>query len=134
VVNKKNVKRYENGFEIHSVKMGDPQGKLAKAGKQVKVRYVGRLKSNGKEFDKSGNKPFTFRLGEWLLCHCWLCPGQPATSGSIQSSSGRYQQAWPALGACRLLGSGQQLGSEASVSWRCNNGSMDNQSTSPPHW
>jgi len=27
-------------------------------------RYVGRLKSNGKVFDKTGAKPFAFRLGE----------------------------------------------------------------------
>lgn len=27
------------------------------------LRYIGRLK-NGKVFDKTGNKPFTFRLGE----------------------------------------------------------------------
>jgi FKBP-type peptidyl-prolyl cis-trans isomerase len=27
-------------------------------------RYVGRLKSNGKVFDKTDKKPFAFRLGE----------------------------------------------------------------------
>jgi hypothetical protein len=35
---KKNVRVFENGFEIHNVKMGDPHGKLAKGGKSVKVR------------------------------------------------------------------------------------------------
>lgn len=28
-------------------------------------RYVGRLKSNGRVFDKTDKKPFAFRLGEW---------------------------------------------------------------------
>jgi FKBP-type peptidyl-prolyl cis-trans isomerase len=56
------VKKFENGFEIHSTKMGDPHGKLAKSGKRVSVRYVGRLK-NGKVFDKTDKKPFQFRLG-----------------------------------------------------------------------
>lgn len=41
VSSKKGVKRYENGFEVHNVKMGDPHGKLAKAGKQVRgVQHV----------------------------------------------------------------------------------------------
>ncbi len=43
---------------------GRPDGKLAKAGKKVLMRYVGKLKSNGKVFDETkGNKTFTFRLG-----------------------------------------------------------------------
>ena len=38
------------------------------AGKRVKVRYVGRLASNGKVFDQTkGNKSFAFRLGEMLV-------------------------------------------------------------------
>jgi FKBP-type peptidyl-prolyl cis-trans isomerase len=60
---KKGVKKFENGFEIHSTKMGDPHGKLAKSGKKVWVKYVGKLKS-GKVFDKTDKKPFQFRLGE----------------------------------------------------------------------
>lgn len=60
---KKAVKKFENGFEIHSTKMGDPHGKLAKSGKKVWVKYVGRLKT-GKVFDKTDKKPFQFRLGE----------------------------------------------------------------------
>jgi hypothetical protein len=35
---KKSVRVYENGFEVHNVKMGDPHGKLAKGGKTVKVK------------------------------------------------------------------------------------------------
>jgi hypothetical protein len=38
---KKNVRVFENGFEIHNSKMGDPHGKLAKGGKTVKVRCAG---------------------------------------------------------------------------------------------
>jgi hypothetical protein len=38
---KKNVRVFENGFEIHNSKMGDPHGKLAKGGKTVKVRCGG---------------------------------------------------------------------------------------------
>lgn len=55
--------RWENGFEIEEVKLGNPNGKLAKAGKKVMVQYTGRLKSNGKVFDQSRGKPFAFRLG-----------------------------------------------------------------------
>lgn len=33
-------------------------------------RYVGRLKSNGKVFDKTGAKPFAFRLGEHASTGC----------------------------------------------------------------
>lgn len=41
--------------------MGQPEGKLAKAGQKVVVKYVGKLEKNGKVFDQ--NKSFTFRLG-----------------------------------------------------------------------
>ena len=34
---------------------GQPDGKLAKAGKKVLMRYVGKLKSNGKVFDQTGD-------------------------------------------------------------------------------
>ena len=35
---------------------------------QVKMKYVGRLASNGKVFDQTqGNKPFTFRLGVSIM-------------------------------------------------------------------
>eukprot|EP00195_Chlamydomonas_chlamydogama_P005861 CAMPEP_0202904994 /NCGR_PEP_ID=MMETSP1392-20130828/32009_1 /ASSEMBLY_ACC=CAM_ASM_000868 /TAXON_ID=225041 /ORGANISM="Chlamydomonas chlamydogama, Strain SAG 11-48b" /LENGTH=452 /DNA_ID=CAMNT_0049592893 /DNA_START=45 /DNA_END=1403 /DNA_ORIENTATION=- len=69
--NKKNVRRWENGFEIEEVKMGNANGKLAKAGKRVLVQYVGRLKSNGKVFDKSSGKPFSFRLGVGEVIKGW---------------------------------------------------------------
>ena len=66
---KKGVRRWENGFEIHEQQMGDPHGKLARAGKKVEVRYVGKL-ANGKIFDQTkGKATFKFRLGE--LRWCW---------------------------------------------------------------
>ena len=35
------------------------------------VQYVGRLASNGKEFDRSGGKPFGFRLGRGEVIKGW---------------------------------------------------------------
>ncbi len=52
---------------VPQVKLGKPDGKLAKAGKKVAVEYVGKLKKNGKVFDQSGGKPFVFRLGAHRL-------------------------------------------------------------------
>jgi hypothetical protein len=61
---KKGVRRWENGFEIHELKMGDPHGKLARAGKKVEVKYIGKL-ANGKVFDETkGKSTFKFRLGK----------------------------------------------------------------------
>ena len=46
------------------VVQGRPDSKLAKPGKKVVVKYVGKLKSTGKIFDQTqGNRTFTFRLG-----------------------------------------------------------------------
>ena len=43
---------------------GRPDAKLAKSGKKVAVRYVGKLKSNGKIFDQTkGAATFSFRVG-----------------------------------------------------------------------
>ena len=47
-------------------------GKEAKAGVLVEVNYVGRLASNGKEFDSNrGKKPFSFRLGQGAVIQGW---------------------------------------------------------------
>lgn len=60
----KGKKTFPNGFVIENVAMGDPAGKLAKAGKKVLVKYVGKLQKTGKVFDQTkGSKPFAFRLG-----------------------------------------------------------------------
>lgn len=60
----KGIKKFENGFIVENVSMGDPAGKLAKGGKKVVVKYVGKLAKTGKIFDQTkGNKTFSFRLG-----------------------------------------------------------------------
>ena len=59
----KRIRRFANGFEIEDLKKGLPDGKLAKAGKKVFVKYVGKLK-NGTVFDRTkGNALFSFRAG-----------------------------------------------------------------------
>jgi len=45
---------------------------LAKKGKFISVYYSGKLKSNGKQFDKCiGGKPFKFRLGSGEVIKGW---------------------------------------------------------------
>ena len=61
---KPRVQRFENGFVVADVSMGQPEGKVAKAGRKVVVSYKGRLAKNGKQFDQSDAKGFTFRLGQ----------------------------------------------------------------------
>ena len=58
---KGSIQKWENGFQIERLAMGRPDGKLAKPGKKVVVKYRGTL-ANGKMFDES-KKPFSFRLG-----------------------------------------------------------------------
>lgn len=57
---------FDNGFEIHNVKMGDPHGKLAKGGKTVKVRWVWGvgLACVGAAGRLSGGKAVT--VGRWV--------------------------------------------------------------------
>ena len=43
--------------------MGEPEGKLAKPGRKVVVKYQGKLEKTGKTFDESKGKGFNFRLG-----------------------------------------------------------------------
>lgn len=67
----KRVRRYANGFEVEDVQMGSSTGKLAKPGKTVLVRYVGRLK-NGTVFDQTkGKSTFKFRLGVGEVIKGW---------------------------------------------------------------
>ena len=67
----KRTRRFANGFEIEDVKFGPGNGKLAKPGKKVVVKYVGRLK-NGTVFDSTkGNKTFAFRLGVGEVIKGW---------------------------------------------------------------
>jgi hypothetical protein len=68
---------------------GRPDGKLAKPGKKVVMRYIGRLKSNGKVFDQTkGTATFSFRLGV----------GEVIKGGWLGGGAGRQtcmRQRWP---------------------------------------
>ncbi len=46
-------------------------GKQARSGSRIKVSYLGKLKSNGKIFDASTKKPFSFRLGAGEVIRGW---------------------------------------------------------------
>lgn len=70
---KGSIQKWENGFQLERLAMGKPDGKLAKPGKKVVVRYRGSLQ-NGKVFDETkGNKTFSFRLGVASLLYL-SCP------------------------------------------------------------
>ena len=57
------------GVLIEDLKIGT--GRIAESGHKCTMGYVGRLKSNGKMFDASGNRPFTFRLGRSEVIRGW---------------------------------------------------------------
>lgn len=66
------VRSFPNGLVIEEVAMGKPDGKRASPGKQVSVRYIGKLKKNGKIFDSNvGRAPFKFRLGVGQVIKGW---------------------------------------------------------------
>ncbi|KAL9412116.1 hypothetical protein AB3S75_045688 [Citrus x aurantiifolia] len=66
------VRTFPNGLVIKEVAMGKPDGKRASPGKQVSVRYIGKLKKNGKIFDSNvGRAPFKFRLGVGEVIKGW---------------------------------------------------------------
>ncbi|CAH9059710.1 unnamed protein product [Cuscuta epithymum] len=66
------VRTYPNGLVIEELSMGKPDGKRAIAGKKVSVRYIGKLKKNGKIFDSNiGKAPFKFRLGIGEVIKGW---------------------------------------------------------------
>lgn len=80
---KGSVQKWENGFQIERLHVGKADGKLAKPGKKVIVKYKGTL-SNGKVFDETkGNKTFSFRLGE--CSQSWPEPQQLLTRLVSQS-------------------------------------------------
>ncbi|KNC87213.1 hypothetical protein SARC_00649 [Sphaeroforma arctica JP610] len=59
-----------SGTIVEDVKVGT--GAMAKKGKNVGMRYVGRLASNNKVFDQNtGGKPFRFRLGAGEVIKGW---------------------------------------------------------------
>ncbi|XP_031093853.1 peptidyl-prolyl cis-trans isomerase FKBP53 [Ipomoea triloba] len=66
------VRTYPNGLIIEELSMGKPDGKRASGGKKVSVRYIGKLKKNGKIFDSTvGKAPFKFRLGIGQVIKGW---------------------------------------------------------------
>lgn len=69
---KQRVRSFPNGFQIEELKQGPPEGKQAKPGKKVIVRYVGRLAASGKVFDQTqGGRTFSFRLGVGEVIKGW---------------------------------------------------------------
>jgi len=63
-----NVTKMPNGLIIEEIKLGE--GSLAKAGKQVGVKYAGFL-TNGKKFDSSLSAPFNFKFGTGEVIKGW---------------------------------------------------------------
>jgi FKBP-type peptidyl-prolyl cis-trans isomerase len=57
-----------DGLEYWDIKVGD--GAQAAPGQTVRVNYAGWL-DNGKEFDRSGDQPFTFNLGAHQVIKGW---------------------------------------------------------------
>jgi len=59
---KGNIKKHDNGLTTEDIVVGT--GARAKNKKNVSIRYIGTLTSNGKQFDaNTSGKPFTFKLG-----------------------------------------------------------------------
>ncbi|XP_054786429.1 peptidyl-prolyl cis-trans isomerase FKBP53 [Prosopis cineraria] len=66
------IRTFPNGLVVEELSMGKPDGKRATAGKQVSVRYIGKLQKNGKIFDSNiGRAPFKFRLGIGQVIKGW---------------------------------------------------------------
>lgn len=63
---------YPSGLVVEELKLGKPNGKQATPGKQVSVRYIGKLQKNGKIFDSNiGKAPFKFKLGRGEVIKGW---------------------------------------------------------------
>lgn len=69
LVNTSSSSRTVQGVLIEELAAG--QGAQARPGRRIRVHYVGKLKSNGKIFDSSTKKPFTFRLGAGEVIRGW---------------------------------------------------------------
>ncbi|KAI3808028.1 hypothetical protein L1987_23969 [Smallanthus sonchifolius] len=66
------VRTFPNGLVIEELQMGKPNGKRADHGKKISMRYIGKLKKNGKIFDSNiGKAPFKFRLGVGQVIAGW---------------------------------------------------------------
>jgi FK506-binding nuclear protein len=65
------VREFPNGLKIEELAMGKPDGKRAEPGKKIMMQYVGKLAKNGKVFDASRGRPFSFRLGVGEVITGW---------------------------------------------------------------
>ncbi|CAG9464663.1 unnamed protein product [Pedinophyceae sp. YPF-701] len=67
------VREFDNGFKMEAMEVSrDPAAKVAKQGKRVVVKYVGKLQKTGKVFDQTrGKATFTFRLGVGEVIKGW---------------------------------------------------------------
>ena len=67
------VRRFDNGFVIETLASSkSATAPMAKAGKKIKVRYVGKLAKTGKIFDQTkGAATFGFRLGVGEVIKGW---------------------------------------------------------------
>ncbi|KAM0061754.1 putative peptidylprolyl isomerase [Helianthus debilis subsp. tardiflorus] len=81
--NSSQVRTFPNGLVIEEIQMGKPNGKRADNGKKISMRYIGKLKKNGKIFDSNIRKaPFKFRLGAGQVIAGWdvgikgMCVGE----------------------------------------------------------
>ncbi|KAJ0836946.1 putative peptidylprolyl isomerase [Helianthus annuus] len=59
-----NKKTLSNGLVIEDLMTGNSKGKVAAAGRKVKVQYVVKLKDNGHVVSSNGDTPHKFRLGD----------------------------------------------------------------------
>jgi len=62
------VSKHPNGLVVEEIVLGN--GEPARVGHKVGVKYVGKL-ANGKTFDSSLIRPFTFRLGQGNVIAGW---------------------------------------------------------------
>ncbi|KAI3982626.1 hypothetical protein MKX01_031365 [Papaver californicum] len=66
------VRTFSNGLVIEELEMGKANAKKASPGNKVSMRYIGKLKSNGKIFDSNmRGPPFEFRLGVGQVIKGW---------------------------------------------------------------
>ncbi|XP_076913597.1 peptidyl-prolyl cis-trans isomerase FKBP53-like isoform X2 [Bidens hawaiensis] len=69
---KSQMRTFPNGLIVEELEMGKPNGKQATTGKKISMRYIGKLKKNGKIFDSNiGQAPFKFRLGVGQVISGW---------------------------------------------------------------
>jgi len=65
---KKGLVTLKNGLQYEDIQIGT--GPSPVSGKRISVKYLGKL-ANGKTFDSSLNKPFSFRLGVGEVIKGW---------------------------------------------------------------